>query len=98
MEVAPGQGNAAHTHEVEEVFFVLQGSLTAFLVDEADHRVEVELGPWDCIACPPGVIHGYQNNGAERTFFLTMLGKGRPELMGYVEPDLLAQRDAHLRA
>jgi mannose-6-phosphate isomerase-like protein (cupin superfamily) len=24
----PGQGNAAHTHEVEEVFFILQGILT----------------------------------------------------------------------
>src|SRR5271154_6761992 len=27
MFVNPGQGNAAHTHEVEEVFFVLQGFL-----------------------------------------------------------------------
>ncbi len=30
MEVPPGQGNAAHTHEVEEVFFVLKGQLTVF--------------------------------------------------------------------
>ncbi|HLQ34353.1 MAG TPA: cupin domain-containing protein, partial [Chloroflexota bacterium] len=29
MYVEPGQGNAAHTHEVEEVFFVLKGLLTA---------------------------------------------------------------------
>ena len=27
MFVPPGQGNAAHTHEVEEVFFVLDGKL-----------------------------------------------------------------------
>ena len=27
MYVPPGQGNAAHTHEVEECFFVLQGHL-----------------------------------------------------------------------
>src|SRR4051794_3134862 len=27
MYVPPGQGNAAHTHEVEEVFFVLKGYL-----------------------------------------------------------------------
>ena len=27
MFVEPGQGNAAHTHEVEECFFVLQGFL-----------------------------------------------------------------------
>lgn len=31
MFVPPGQGNAAHTHEVEEVFFVLQGFLTVFI-------------------------------------------------------------------
>src|SRR5690242_2655680 len=33
MYVEPGQGNAAHTHEVEEVFFVLKGHLTAFIQD-----------------------------------------------------------------
>ena len=31
MYVNPGQGNAAHTHEVEEVFFVLQGFLDVFV-------------------------------------------------------------------
>src|SRR3979411_1491379 len=31
MYVEPGQGNAAHTPEVEEVFFVLQGCLDAVL-------------------------------------------------------------------
>ena len=32
MFVEPGQGNAAHTHEVEEVFFVLQGFLVLFYI------------------------------------------------------------------
>src|SRR5436853_2971054 len=31
MYVEPGQGNAAHTHEVEEAFLVLQGHLTAYV-------------------------------------------------------------------
>ena len=35
MYVEPGQGNAAHTHEVEEVFFVLQGFLDVFVEDES---------------------------------------------------------------
>src|SRR5690348_17494614 len=43
--VPPGQGNAAHTHEVEEVFFVLQGYLTVFLEDEAGRRVSRKLAP-----------------------------------------------------
>src|SRR3954470_21127543 len=33
MFVRPGEGNAAHTHEVEEVFFVLQGFLDVFVED-----------------------------------------------------------------
>src|SRR5512144_1169523 len=49
MFVPPGQGNAAHTHEVEEVFFVLKGKLLVFFEDGAGGRVEAVLGPWDCV-------------------------------------------------
>ncbi len=97
MYVEPGQGNAAHTHEVEEVFFVLKGQLTAFLEDEGGRRIGIKLGPWDCISCPPGVIHGYINEGLEPVYFQVLLGTARPELMGYTDPDLAQQRDAHLR-
>jgi len=97
MYVEPGQGNAAHTHEVEEVFFVLKGQLTAFLQDEDGRRIDIKLGPWDCISCPPGVIHGYVNEGLEPVYFQVMLGAARPELMGYTDPELLKQRDAHLK-
>src|SRR5213078_5034812 len=38
MFVPPGQGNAAHTHEVEEVFFVLQGKVRVFFQDAAGQR------------------------------------------------------------
>ncbi len=64
MYVNPGQGNAAHTHEVEECFFVLQGFLDVFVEDESGKRLTTRLGPWECIACPAGVIHGYQNEFA----------------------------------
>src|SRR4051795_7401265 len=43
MYLEPGQGNAAHTHEVEEVFFVLQGYLTAFIEDENGKRIDIRL-------------------------------------------------------
>jgi oxalate decarboxylase/phosphoglucose isomerase-like protein (cupin superfamily) len=96
MYVPPGQGNAAHTHEVEEIFFVLQGYLTAFVQDESGRRIDVKLGPWECIACPPGVIHGYVNESLEPVYFQVMLGTARPDLMGYTDPDLFARRGAHL--
>ena len=95
--VPPGQGNAAHTHEVEEVFFVLQGYLTVFLEDERGRRLDRKLGPWECIACPPGVIHGYQNDSLEPVYLQIMLGRGHPEAMGYADDDLYRRRDAHLR-
>jgi len=97
MYVEPGQGNAAHTHEVEEIFFVLKGQLTAFLEDESGKRVDVRLGPWECIACPPGVIHGYINDSLEAVYFQVMLGRARPDTMGYADDELYQRRDAHLK-
>ena len=97
MYVEPGQGNAAHTHEVEETFFVLQGLLDVFVEDEDGTRMTTRLGRWDCISCPPGVIHGYDNNSLEPVWFQVMLGRGRPETMGYADSGLFRRRDAHLR-
>lgn len=97
MYVEPGQGNAAHTHEVEEIFFVLQGYLTAFVEDESGKRIDIRLGPWECIACPPGVIHGYINESLEPVYFQVMLGTARPEAMGYADNQLFARREAHLK-
>jgi oxalate decarboxylase/phosphoglucose isomerase-like protein (cupin superfamily) len=98
MYVEPGQGNAPHTHEVEEIFFVLDGFLDVFVEDEDGNRVTRRLGKWECIACPPGVIHGYDNNSLGPVYFQVMLGRGRPEAMGYADEDLYAKRDAHLKA
>ena len=98
MYVPVGQGNAAHTHEVEECFFVLQGTVTVFIEDETGKRVSTRLGPWDCISCPAGVIHGYQNDGVEPLFMQVMLGRGKPETMGYADEELFKRRGDHLKA
>lgn len=98
MFVPPGEGNAAHTHEVEEVFFVLRGFLDVFVEDEEGKRQEVRLGPWECISCPPGVIHGYVNRGLEPTYFQVMLGRAQPETMGYADQNLYERRAAHLES
>jgi mannose-6-phosphate isomerase-like protein (cupin superfamily) len=98
MFVPPGQGNAPHSHEVEEVFFILQGKVLVFFEDEAGRRVETVLGPWDCVSCPANVIHGLTNVGLEPAYLQVMLGKGRPDLMDYADRALQARRDEHLRA
>ncbi len=98
MYVEPGQGNAPHTHEVEENFFVLQGMLDVFVEDEDARRLTTRLGRWECIACPPGVIHGYDNTSLEPVYFQVMLGRGRPDTMGYADDELYQRRDAHIKA
>src|ERR1700691_2276114 len=98
MFVNPGQGNAAHTHEVEECFFVLQGFLDVFVEDETGKRITTRLGPWECISCPAGVIHGYQNDSLEPVYFQVMLGRGKPEAMGYADDELHKRKDAHLQS
>jgi len=98
MFVPPGQGNAAHTHEVEEVFFVLKGFLDVFIEDEKGNKIMKRLGPWECISCPAGVIHGCENNSLEPTYMQVMLGRGKPETMGYADDALFQRRDAHLKS
>lgn len=98
MFVPPGQGNAPHTHEVEEVFFILEGKVRVFFQDAEGRRAETVLGRWDCVSCPAGVIHGYANVGLEPAYLQVMLGHARPDLMGYVDPELQQQRDVHLKA
>jgi oxalate decarboxylase/phosphoglucose isomerase-like protein (cupin superfamily) len=98
MYVEPGQGNAAHTHEVEECFFVLQGFLDVFVEDDDGKRITTRLGPWECISCPAGVIHGFQNDSLAPVYFQVMLGRGRPDTMGYADADLYKQRGDHLKA
>ena len=98
MYVEPGQGNAAHTHEVEEVFFVIEGMLTVFVEDEKGNRRETRLSKWECIACPPGVIHGYVNDSLAPVYFQVMIGRAQPETMGYADDSLFRNRDQHLKA
>src|SRR3981081_1308352 len=94
----PRQGNAAHTHEVEECFFVLQGFLDVFVEDESGKRLTTRLGPWECISCPDSAIHGYQNHSLAPVYFQVMLGRAKPETMGYADDELYKPRDAHLKA
>ena len=72
--------------------------MTVFVEDETGKRVSTRLGPWDCISCPAGVIHGYQNDGVEPVFMQVMLGRGKPETMGYADEELFKRRADHLKA
>ena len=58
-------------------------------------KVELKVG--DVLIVPPGVIHGYENRSLEPVYFQVMLGRARPEAMGYSDDRLFERREAHLR-
>jgi quercetin dioxygenase-like cupin family protein len=98
MFLPPGQGSAAHTHEVEEVFFVLKGVVTVFLEDGKGHRISKRLGQWGCISCPAGVLHGFVNEGVEGAYMQTLIGAGRPGPVGFADDDIYEEEKSRLAA
>jgi mannose-6-phosphate isomerase-like protein (cupin superfamily) len=98
MRVPPGQGGSAHTHEVEEAFFVLDGVLTVFFEDAKGRRVSTKLKKWEVISCPAGVLHGFENEGTEDVLMQTFIGSGRPGPVGYADDEIYQEENRRLAA
>jgi mannose-6-phosphate isomerase-like protein (cupin superfamily) len=98
MCLPPGQGGSAHSHECEEAFFVLQGTMTVFLQDEKGNRASTKLGQWECISCPAGVLHGFMNEGDEPVYVQTMVGRGKPGPVGYADDAIYEHEMARIKA
>ncbi|HZU17116.1 MAG TPA: cupin domain-containing protein [Candidatus Dormibacteraeota bacterium] len=78
----PGRYAAVHTHEIEEVFFVLEGRLTVSW-DFDDELVDVVLGPGDALWNPPERAHGFRNDGPSPMTAQFMVGHPKPMLPAY---------------
>ena len=96
MILPPGQGGSAHTHEVEEAFFVLEGELTVFFDDEDGNRASAKLGKFDTVSCPPGIPHGFINEGTEDVLMQTMIGTGKPGPVAFIDDSIYAVSYTHL--
>lgn len=85
MLLPPGAEGPLHQHhDVEEVFFVIKGQLTALIQENDGEEVhEVILNERDCVATPPGIYRGVRNDTDEEALFLVMLGTKRPQLPSY---------------
>ena len=60
IEIAPGRVLDAHVHaEEDDAFYILEGELTFAFGDEA-----VRAPPGTFVLAPPGVEHGFRNDGA----------------------------------
>jgi quercetin dioxygenase-like cupin family protein len=91
MILPAGNEGPLHLHsDVEEIFFVLEGSLICIWADNGN-RIERTLGPRDLIWTPPGVWRGVRNDGDRDAVFLTLLGAEKPELPTYPEGSPLTE-------
>ena len=61
IEIAPGRVLEEHVHKDEDdAFYILEGEMTFFFGDE-----EAAAPPGTFVLVPPGVAHGFRNDGAQ---------------------------------
>jgi len=85
MVLPPGHEGPLHTHhDVEEVFFILQGTVTCYMEKDGE-RIERTLNARDAISVPAGVARGERNDGTEEALMLVIVGTGKPQLPTYPE-------------
>ena len=59
IDFAPGRELEAHHHDTEDdAFYILEGELTFMLGED-----EALAGPGTFVLVPPGVVHGFRNDG-----------------------------------
>lgn len=71
-------GVKAFSRDVEDAFFVLEGSLVVGWEEDGE-TVEVELGPRDLVKTPAGRKHWFRNNGASAATVWYVIGSAEPE-------------------
>ena len=68
IEIAPGRLLEAHVHPGEDdAFYILEGELT-FAFGDSD----VAAGPGTFVLAPPGIEHGFRNDGASAVRMLNI--------------------------
>ena len=88
MMMPPGSVAPSHSHECEEVFFCLQGSLVAWWEDENGERLETRLQVNELLHSPAGVLHGIRNDTQGDALVQVIIGKGHPAKPIYADKNL----------
>ena len=89
MMMPPGAEAPSHAHEVEEVFFVVKGELTAWWEGRrGPDRRETVLREREMIYSPAGIMHGLRNHTDEESQVQVVIGVGRPQKPTYLDSTL----------
>jgi len=83
MVLPAGCEGPLHVHDdVEEVFFMLRGTIRLFLEKDGE-KAETVLKERDLVSVPPGIYRGLLNIGQEEALMCVMLGTPKPRLPTY---------------
>ena len=88
MTMPSGAVAPSHAHEVEEVFFVLKGEITAWWERQDGSREETVLHEKEMIFAPAGVMHGLLNHTDSDVEVQVIIGVGKPEKPSYLDETL----------
>lgn len=88
MTMPPGAVAPSHAHEVEEVFFVLKGEITAWWERQDGSREDTVLHEKEMIFAPAGVMHGLLNHTGSDVEVQVIIGVGKPEKPTYLDETL----------
>ncbi|WP_419846245.1 dimethylsulfonioproprionate lyase family protein [Candidatus Poriferisocius sp.] len=88
MMMPPGAEAPSHAHEVEEVFFVVKGELTAWWEDDDGRILDTVLKEREMIYSPAGIMHGLRNHTDEEALVQVVIGVGRPQKPTYLDAAL----------
>ncbi len=91
MVLPPGCEGPMHVHDdVEEVFFMLRGSIRLLLEHDGE-TWQTELNERDLVSVPAGIYRGLVNHGREEALMCVMLGAPKPRTPTYPADHPLAK-------
>ena len=88
MTMPSGAVAPSHAHEVEEVFFVLKGEITAWWEREDGSKEETILHEKQMIYSPAGIMHGLYNHTDHDVDVQVIIGVGKPQKPTYLDDTL----------
>ncbi len=90
----PGKGAALHSHPTVEVFIPMSGRWAVYWGDDGEQ--EIELGPWDVVSVPVGVLRGFRNIGDSHAHLMAIIGGTDSGKVGWAQSVLDRARETGL--
>ena len=72
VKCGAGKGTGLHNHKTVEVFMPLTGKWSVIWGDEGEN--ELQIGQYDTISIPPGVLRGFRNDSDDEALLLALVG------------------------